>query len=750
MSGKLQRLQLKANILAVVVAFTGMALSWFVYQGMATVRHTAHQLMTAQLPAMIISNALSENLGEQERILYEYYATADAELYKQQFLPAFAKTTELLNTLATYDAAATQLAALKLETQQLAQLSNNFDVNMASGNISWDLAREHLAAISETRRIMLPQLADIVSEVSALVESGYIDTQRQLARTTNSVLAFSLALFLVFVFLAAFIHRYIRLSVNNERLALFPQRNPHPIFSIDQHGDIAHANPATSALLKRLGFDANPLLLLADDYVEQLRQARQIGNKVLKFQHQLTDGLRLSYEIHWLSDIKAFDIHLQDISAEHLAKQQLTYNAYHHDVSGLANRNALQKDLAAIQAEATVISFVLIDIRNYAPWAAKYGLSVAQDIAVAVAQAIQKKLDSKHQEHIYHLADASLVLLVRADNNSEQLNNVLLQVKAVASDKIDTAYGNVNCALAIGITEYPRCSKDTAELLLHAQIALSQIRSEQPLAINYFDHNVGSKYQRQQQLISALEQAIGDEELLLHFQPQQSINTGQLYGAEALLRWQYQGNWVSPAEFIPLAEQTGLILPLGNWILRRACQHLAQWRKNGLNHIKLAVNISARQFGQPDFVERISALLAEFKLPPAQLELELTESTVMEDNAQGIKVLSALRDVGVSLAIDDFGTGYSSLAYLRHFPVDKLKIDQSFIKNLQHEPEDQAIVLSLCQMAQNLKLTVVAEGVEQAEQLLLLRHYKCDVMQGYYYSKPLPEKDFLLFMAKRS
>ncbi|MDW8201568.1 MAG: EAL domain-containing response regulator [Cyanobacteriota bacterium SKYGB_h_bin112] len=247
----------------------------------------------------------------------------------------------------------------------------------------------------------------------------------------------------------------------------------------------------------------------------------------------------------------------------------------------------------------------------------------------------------------------------------------------------------------------------------------------------------------QQSLAEALQQAIVHQELMLHYQPQVDLSTGQIIGAEALVRWRSpQRGLVSPSEFIPIAEETGLIQQIGNWVIRTACTQLQYWQSFGLPNFRVAVNLSAKQFGQPQLSQEIMAVLETTGLHPSCLELEVTESVLAEDTKAMIATLNDLEAIGVQITIDDFGTGYASLSYLQQFPVNGLKIDRCFIHNLPNDARNQAIVTAVIQMAHNLNLQVIAEGVETEQELAFLRHHHCDAMQGFLFSRPLPTSDF--------
>ncbi|MDF2591638.1 MAG: hypothetical protein K0S75_1104 [Clostridia bacterium] len=296
---------------------------------------------------------------------------------------------------------------------------------------------------------------------------------------------------------------------------------------------------------------------------------------------------------------------------------------------------------------------------------------------------------------------------------------------------------------SLGIAFYPNDGEDSETLLKNALSAM--IKSKKSGRGNYqlYDSSTESKLLDLIELDNYMHQALDNNEFVLHYQPQVDISTGKIIGAEALIRWNNPKlGMISPASFIPLAEENCLIVPIGDWVLRTACIQNKKWMDMGLDPIFIAVNISAAQISQGDFIEKLSRILEETKLDPKYLELEITESIAMEDTEARIKILETLRDMGLRIAIDDFGTGYSSLSYLRRFHITTLKIDQSFTRELASNEKDSAIVSTILAIGENLNLTVTAEGVETIEQLDILREKKCDTMQGYLFSRPVPSDDF--------
>lgn len=292
---------------------------------------------------------------------------------------------------------------------------------------------------------------------------------------------------------------------------------------------------------------------------------------------------------------------------------------------------------------------------------------------------------------------------------------------------------------SVGISLFPMDGEDPQTLLKNAGAALYKARRSGGANYQFFTSDMHELANRRLELESSLRRAIQNEEFLIHYQPRVSVDSLAITGLEALVRWQHPRlGLISPSEFIPLAEDTGLIVTIGEWVLREACQQARRWRDEGFAPIQMAVNISARQFHDRDLSQTVIRILEETGLAPQYLELELTESSIMHSTEFAADMLNQLKAMGVNISIDDFGTGFSSLASLKRLPIDALKIDQSFVRDLPGDPDDAQLVLAIITLAHNLRLRVLAEGVETVEQLRFLQLLRCDEIQGYFFSRPLP------------
>jgi len=298
-----------------------------------------------------------------------------------------------------------------------------------------------------------------------------------------------------------------------------------------------------------------------------------------------------------------------------------------------------------------------------------------------------------------------------------------------------------------GIAAFPGDSKEPGVLAERADIAMFRAKEMGGNQYQFYTAAMNEQLGERLRIESALRTGLERREFELHYQPQVDCTTGRIMGMEALIRWRHpEMGMVAPYRFIPLAEETGQILAIGAWVLRTACRQLRDWQHAGRKELRIAVNVSARQLAEPDFVQSVADVLADTGLAPCCLELELTESAVMDDVAHATEVMHQLKKLGVQLAIDDFGTGYSSLAHLKRFEIDVLKIDQTFVRDLTVDPDDAAIVTTIIALAGNLGLDVISEGVETQDQLDFLRRHGCRHMQGYLFGRPMPAADFLALL----
>jgi diguanylate cyclase (GGDEF)-like protein len=364
------------------------------------------------------------------------------------------------------------------------------------------------------------------------------------------------------------------------------------------------------------------------------------------------------------------------------------------------------------------------------------GHQVGDQLLVEVARRLQSCV--RESDTLARIGGDEFVLVISGVASTGSVTHVVQKIFGVLQQPFLLEGRELTITPSIGISLFPDDGSNADELIRNADTAMYQAKEAGRSTFHFYTADMNARAMDLLALEAALRRALERDELVLFYQPKIELASGRMVGVEALIRWQHpEWGLVSPARFIPLAEETGLILPIGDWALREACRQTMTWRAQGRN-LTMAVNLAARQFHQPDLLARVAAILAETGLDAAALELEITESAMMHNPQQVTDTLRELKRLGVQIAIDDFGTGYSSLGYLKHFPVDVLKIDQTFIREATTNAHDAAIVRVIIEMARALQLHVVAEGVETAAHLALVEGLGCDLAQGYHFAKPMP------------
>ncbi|MFJ4194312.1 putative bifunctional diguanylate cyclase/phosphodiesterase [Pseudomonas sp. NPDC089534] len=349
----------------------------------------------------------------------------------------------------------------------------------------------------------------------------------------------------------------------------------------------------------------------------------------------------------------------------------------------------------------------------------------------------------RESDSVFRYGSDEFVVILSDINHPQQTRGIAEKLLDAIRSPHTLAGHDLTVTASLGISIYPDDGTEAVELIKKAETAMRNIKDSGPDSVGFFIEAMNQRARERQSIESGIRQALQRQEFELHYQPKVELASGRVVGAEALIRWHRPGHgWVYPSDFIPVAEDSGLIVPLTRWVLIEACRQAQAWRSAGLPDICMSVNVSAIDFRQGDFVETVERALEDCGLPPAMLELEITEGVMMQNVESTMTALNRIKALGVRLAIDDFGTGYSSLSYLHRFPVNVLKIDQSFTRTLDGDGSDDALVGAIIGLGKSLRLTVIAEGVETARQLALLKAHGCEEGQGYYFSKAVPADAF--------
>jgi diguanylate cyclase (GGDEF)-like protein len=442
----------------------------------------------------------------------------------------------------------------------------------------------------------------------------------------------------------------------------------------------------------------------------------------------------------------------------------------HDALTGLPNRNLLrdrlEQALGCAQREGRSVALAVLDLDHFKLLNDSLGHSAGDELLKVVAGRIQSAV--RPRDTVARMGGDEFVLILperpsrdsglpaqpRAADSAVAdigLADLLRRLQNSLAAPCTVAGRELHVTCSIGLSMYPQDARAAELLLQHADAAMFEAKAQGRARFHFYSRDLNERIARRLELEAGLRNAVQSGEFSLHYQPKLDLRTGRVIGAEALLRWtSSEYGPVAPGEFIPLAEESGLILPIGAWVLRSACEQLARWRAAGLPGISLAVNLSPVQLRSAALIEEVRGLLVEHGLEPSQLELEITETALMDDLDHTRAMLRGLREMGVRIALDDFGTGYSALAYLKRFSVDVLKIDRSFVRDIVTDPSSAAMAAAIVAMAAALGLSTVAEGVETAEQLSSLRTLGCDVAQGYLLSAPVCADEFAALVATSS
>ena len=441
-----------------------------------------------------------------------------------------------------------------------------------------------------------------------------------------------------------------------------------------------------------------------------------------------------------------------DITERKLTEQRVHHVAQHDVLTGLPNRSLLQDRLGQAIAFANrsgrQIWVMLIDLDRFKFVNDSMGHKAGDVLLMTVAARLTASL--RDTDTVARLSGDEFVVIVSEDRDVPLSPDIVQRVMDSVAQPVMLGTKEFFVTCSIGVAVYPSEGTPADSLIEHADIAMYSAKKMGRNNFQFYTPAMNEESLERVRIEGALRNALERNEFVLHYQPQVDLKTGQIVGMEALIRWKHpELGMVPPGRFIAIAEETGLIVQIGAWVLRTACAQNKAWQDAGLGRLRVAVNLSARQFGAADLIDGLESVLRDTALDPDCLEIELTESLFMSDVTPAVDLLHRMKSLGVNLSIDDFGTGYSSLSYLSRFPIDVLKIDRSFVADITVDANDAAIVTSIIALAHNLKLAVIAEGVETLEQLDYLRSHGCDEMQGYYFSKPLAAEDFEALLRQR-
>jgi diguanylate cyclase len=554
-----------------------------------------------------------------------------------------------------------------------------------------------------------------------------------------------------------------------ENLRIIFRRVLDGIVISDRHGRITSCNPSASAMLglserelrgKRFSELIPPIHLVSD---EKGFSANQYETVVRKASGDLVAVEVTMSESNAIGKSRRIAI-VRDITERHQARERLTQMANYDSLTGLPNRSLfrdrLQAAIARSKSRRQMAALMFLDLDRFKTINDSLGHDFGDKLLQLVSSALNNCLrqsdfvtrysDRDDDVGVYRLGGDEFTVLIEDLPSLDVAEDIAKRILGALSQPFQVGVHQIFISVSIGITVVPKYSDDLDVLIKQADLAMYRSKSMGRDTYTFFSTDLEEVVSEQHELQTSLRYALEREEFAIVYQPKADLKTGAICGVEALLRWNRPGqDVVGPDKFIPILEETGLIVPVGIWVMREACLQLMRWRAKGFTGLTMAVNLSARQFRQHDLLDQIKQIVTQTGVPRGCLEIELTESTLVEDSEAVVDIMKAFGEMGVGVAVDDFGTGHSSLRYLKRFDVSTLKIDRSFVQDTPHDTEDNAIAIAVIALGHGLGLKVVAEGVENEAQRAFLQMHGCDQIQGYLLSKPLAANDFDRWLGER-
>jgi diguanylate cyclase (GGDEF)-like protein/PAS domain S-box-containing protein len=552
-----------------------------------------------------------------------------------------------------------------------------------------------------------------------------------------------------------------RLVESEQHYRSIVDHNMDAIFSIDLDGKILETNPAAHLLTgysakqmkDKLIFEfiANSDFFHFKNLLEQSKAGFALETLDCRFVHYKGNALTLHIKtvpIVIFEEIKGIYVILRDLSEQAKHAETLKYMAFHDQLTGLLNRRALigdmEEGIKAAKKSSYEIALISIDLDRFKYLNDTLGHIYGDEILKRVAERLSEIRANNIQ--VYRQGGDEFMILI-FETNRKQVTRYAEKILTKFTNSFYLNSHEYYISPSIGISMFPADGKDSETLIKNADEALFRVKERGKAHYQFYRSEMNSEIQNVVSLETHLRKAIEKKELILLYQPQIDLSTVKVNSFEALIRWNCaELGMIAPNDFIPLAEETGLIIPIGNWVIETACKQIRRWNNKGYKDIRIAINISPKQFQQSNLVNTIKGNLDKYQIKPSSLEIEITEGA-MGDKTETIPILKNLKEIGVTISVDDFGTGYSSLSYLKQFPIDVLKIDQSFVKDVLTNEKDAAITTTIIHLGRSLGLEVIAEGVEEADQAEFLLNAQCQKAQGYYFAKPLVveeiEKHFL-------
>lgn len=700
-----------------------------------------------------LSNAISREIIGSNRLLVDYD------------LARFSRLHDDIHT--DIDASLSQLSQLGVDAvilDRIERLTIEYHraINAAIDAIttdqnSIDKQATLLESVDQIQQKSL-QLEDTVTQLRQQILSDIDRSKRNIGDESQQM--FVDAVFLGLCMAAILFVLYSNLTAlrkahkQHRALSYFPQRAPEGMLTIDAKGSVIYANPRAQKLIAEFGLPpAETHKLLPASIASLIAEVKSGASDTATWSHRI-HGTTFETTLQWLRDVNQGHVYLHDVTRADALQKRLNFLAYFDPLTNLPNRRRFEEEIDNIISlnkygapQRWAVGLIRLD--RFAHVTTGHGYNVGDMLINACAQRLSDALQDYHDAQIFRFDGARFGILALASQGVD-IANVL---NKAMEDPLLVDDASFYLTLSIGYTITPGEEDSVSKLIINAGAALETASEKGGNNVIEFTSEMRTRELKWLNMEIALRQSLLAGELDVFYQPQICGIDGSLVGMEALVRWrQSNGEYIPPSEFIPLAERVGLIVVLGEWVLHKAFSQAAQWQNTLGNTCTMAVNISTKQFNHVHFLDMLRNALDSTGVDPSIIEIEITESVMMENTDYAMQVISVMKDMGFSISIDDFGTGYSSMSYLKDLPIDKIKIDRAFVMGISVEDDenqirDKAIVTSIVELGHNLNMKVIAEGVDNSEQVDFLRKVGCDYFQGFLFSKPLPAEQMEEYMA---
>lgn len=722
-------------IITAFVVATGLLLLALIYHHTSIVNKASETLIEQDVAALNTISQINNTIAEYHRLLNRFQTSNDQQHFLANYKEKNNKVTQLIKELPA-----------NTEKRLLVELLHQ------TNNLSATLARS-LNALTADNKYINSLLSDINSNFNKINRQILLlDIKLRQDLKSKGAQIHAQAQKVIYIIILSGIHMFIiSLTANYyfnkwRRFITFPERNPNPVLSLNEKGILLYCNPGATSVAKSSGF-TSASELLPEKLEEKLVITRSLGQSGTYWEYKI-DNRIFSCRIRFHSDLHCFHVYLADITNHKHTEEKLQHLAYYDSLTNLPNRHSFENMLRYVIDNNKTGAVLLLQLDRFRFIVEALGHTPADQVLNAVASRLLQSMDHDNPAcHIHRFEGNIFAILLPSITRQTKLQLFTQNIIDLMRAPFILDERKLYLSLSIGISLFPEDGNDPNTLLRHADTALQQVKRAGGNSIRRYLPEMDNSSLDRLELLHELRDAEKRGELELHYQPQFDISGQTVVGIEALIRWNHpKRGTVSPAIFIPLAEETDMIISIGSWVLMTACKQNKAWQDAGIKPVTVAVNISPRQFHCADLLAAVRHSLKISELDACWLELELTEGTAMHDAKITSATLSELKSLGVKLSIDDFGTGYSSLAYLKRFPIDKLKIDQSFVHNMTHENSDAVITKAIITLGHSLGLKLIAEGVENHHQLSMLEVFGCEEIQGYLFSKPLPNAELSLLL----